>query len=72
MRQGFSGFYSCIPSSPQHVSANGCHLQGVVGSLEATQAVSVLWAYTDYGPSSVASGRGIKANYDPLKMATIC
>jgi hypothetical protein len=26
--------------------ANGCHLQGVVGAIEATQAVSVLWAYT--------------------------
>jgi hypothetical protein len=38
---------------PTHVSANGCHLQGVVGALEATQAVSVLWAYTNL--SSVAS-----------------
>jgi hypothetical protein len=28
----------------------------VVGALEATQAMSVLWAYTDYDPSSVAIG----------------
>jgi hypothetical protein len=39
----------------QHVSASGCYLQGVVSALEATQAVSVLWEYTDYDPSSVAS-----------------
>jgi hypothetical protein len=31
-----------------------CHLLGVVGALEATQAMTVLWAYTDYDPSSVA------------------
>jgi hypothetical protein len=55
MRQGASGFYSCIPSLPQHVSANGYHLQGIVGALEATQVVSVLWACTDDDPSSMAS-----------------
>jgi hypothetical protein len=57
IRQGTSGFYSCIPSLPQHVSTNVCHLQGVVGALEAAQAASVLWVYTEYDPSSVASGR---------------
>jgi hypothetical protein len=55
MRQGTSWIYYCIPDLPQHVSASGCHLQRVVGALEAIQAMSVLWAYTDYGPSSVAS-----------------
>jgi hypothetical protein len=44
---------------PRHVSASGCHLLGVVGALLATQAVSVLWAYTGYGPYSMASCRGI-------------
>jgi hypothetical protein len=44
MCQGASGFY-CIPSLPQHISANGWHLPGVIGALEATQVVSVLWAY---------------------------
>jgi hypothetical protein len=34
---------------PQHVSGNYCHLQGVVGILEATQAISVLWVCMDYG-----------------------
>jgi hypothetical protein len=58
MRQGASGFYYCIPSLPQHVSANGCHLQEVVGAFEANQAGSGLWADTDYDPSSVARCRG--------------
>jgi hypothetical protein len=44
---------------PRHVSASGCHFQGVVGALQATQAMSALWAYTGYDPSSVASCRGI-------------
>jgi hypothetical protein len=35
---------------PRHVSASGCHLQVVVGALQVTQAMSVLWAYTDYDP----------------------
>jgi hypothetical protein len=48
-----------LQSSPQHVSASGCQFQGAVGVSEATQAVSVLWAYTDYDPSSVASCRGM-------------
>jgi hypothetical protein len=47
MRQGASWIYYCIPDLPQHVSACGYHLQGVVGALEATQVMSVLWAYTD-------------------------
>jgi hypothetical protein len=59
MCQGTSGFYNVFQILPRHVSASGCHLQGVVGALEATQAMSVLWAYTDYDPSSVASCRGI-------------
>jgi hypothetical protein len=50
---------------PPCVLASGCHLKGVIGALEATQAMSVLWACTDYDPSSVAT-------YDPLKMTTIC
>jgi hypothetical protein len=29
----------------------------VVGALEATQALSVLWVYADYDPSRVASCR---------------
>jgi hypothetical protein len=45
-----------------HVSTRGCHLQGVVGTLEATQAVSVLWAYTGYGLSSVASCGHFRVN----------
>jgi hypothetical protein len=57
MGQGASGFYYCIPSLPQHVLANGCHLQGVIGAVEATRLMSVLWAYTDYDLSSVASCR---------------
>jgi hypothetical protein len=59
MRQGTSLIYECIPDLPQHVSASGCHLQGVVSALEATQVISVLWAYTGYDPSSVASCRGV-------------
>jgi hypothetical protein len=35
--------------------ANGCHFQGVVGALEATQVVSTLLVYVDYDPSSMAS-----------------
>jgi hypothetical protein len=57
MRQGTSWIYLCIPDLPQHVSASGCHLQGVVGALGATQVISVLWAYTDYDPSTVATCR---------------
>jgi hypothetical protein len=55
MRKGTSGFINMFQILPRHVSASGCHFQGVVGALEATQAVSVLWAYTDCDPSSVAS-----------------
>jgi hypothetical protein len=43
---------------PRHVSVSGRHLQGVVGAL-ATQAMSVLWAYTDNDPSSVANCCGM-------------
>jgi hypothetical protein len=42
-----------------HVSASGCQLQVVVGALEATQVMSVLWAYTGYEPSSVARFGGM-------------
>jgi hypothetical protein len=59
MRQGDSGFYYCIQSLPQHVSANVCYLQGVIGVLEDTQAVSVFWAITDYDPSNVATLDGL-------------
>jgi hypothetical protein len=47
MLQGTSGFINVF----QHVSsASDCHLQEVVGVLEANQEVSVLWACTDrYG-----------------------
>jgi hypothetical protein len=51
-------FINVLQILPRHVSASGCHLQGVLGALEANQAMSVLWAYTYYGPSSVASCRG--------------
>jgi hypothetical protein len=59
MRQRTSWIYSCIPGLPQHVSASGFHLHGAVGALEATQVISVLWAYTGYDPSSAASCSGI-------------
>jgi hypothetical protein len=59
MNQGISWIHPCIPDIPQHVSASGYHLQGVVGALEATQGISVLWAYTDYDRSSVANCRGM-------------
>jgi hypothetical protein len=48
-------FISAFQIVPRHVSANRCHLQGVVGALEATQVMSVLWAYMDYDSSCVAS-----------------
>jgi hypothetical protein len=35
------------------------HFHGVLGALEVNQAISVLWAYTDYDPSSVASCCGM-------------
>jgi hypothetical protein len=51
------GFIDLFQIYPNIFRASGCHLQGVVGALEATQVISVLWANTDY---------------DPLKMATTC
>jgi hypothetical protein len=64
MRQGTSWIYPYIPDLSQHVSASGSHLQRVVGALETTQVISVLWAYTDYDPSSVAScGIRIRPQY---------
>jgi hypothetical protein len=36
MRQATSWIYYCIPGLPQHVSASGCHLQGVVGVSKGT------------------------------------
>jgi hypothetical protein len=32
-------FINAFQILPQHVSANGCHLQGIVGALQATQAM---------------------------------
>jgi hypothetical protein len=34
-------FINALQIQPRHVSANGWHLQGVVGALQATRAVSV-------------------------------
>jgi hypothetical protein len=51
------GFINVFQALPQHVSASGCHLRAVVGTLEATQAMSVKWADTDYDPFSVVSCR---------------
>jgi hypothetical protein len=67
MRQGTSGFCNAFQVLPQHVSASGCHLQGVVGALEANQAVSVLWACTDYDPSrgAICSGMSDRNPYSP-------
>jgi hypothetical protein len=45
---------------PNMFPANGCHLQGAVSTLAATQAMSVLWAYMDYDSSSVPSCRGLR------------
>jgi hypothetical protein len=64
MRQGTSWIYSCMPDLPHHVSASVCHLQGVVGALEATQVISMSWEYTDYDPPSVVSNRGQLATLD--------
>jgi hypothetical protein len=52
-----AGFINVLHFLPRHVSAIGCHLHGVVGDLEATQVMSVLWECTNYDPSSVASCR---------------
>jgi hypothetical protein len=40
---------------PQHVSANGCHLQGVVGAFKLHKQCLCVWACADYDPSRVAS-----------------
>jgi hypothetical protein len=48
-------FINVFQILPQHVSTSGCHLQGVIGALEASLAMSTSWVYMDYGPSSVAS-----------------
>jgi hypothetical protein len=40
----------------QHVIAI---FKGVIVTLEATQAISVLWMYMDYDSSSVVSCRGM-------------
>jgi hypothetical protein len=55
MLPGSSRIYWYILYLPQHVSASHCHHQGVVVTSEATQAISVLWMYMDYDPSSVVS-----------------
>jgi hypothetical protein len=41
------GFINVFQILPHHGKASGCHLQGVVGALEASQVISVLWAYTN-------------------------
>jgi hypothetical protein len=41
---------------PQHVLASGCNLQGVTGALQATRAMSVLWAYTANDPGPPEDG----------------
>jgi hypothetical protein len=42
----FDGFSEVrIPSLLQHVLENGCHLQGVIGALDATQVVSIKCKY---------------------------
>jgi hypothetical protein len=33
------GFIRVMQVYPQHVSASGCHIQGVVGAFEATQVI---------------------------------
>jgi hypothetical protein len=53
-----AGFVNTFQILPRHFSAIGCHLQGVIGALEATHVISVLWARTDYDPFGVASCRG--------------
>jgi hypothetical protein len=63
MRQGTSWIYLCIPDLPQHVSAGSCHLQGVVGALEATQVISVLWVNTDKDPFGVTSCLAVCNNH---------
>jgi hypothetical protein len=47
----------CIPDLPQHVTASGCHLHGVIGVLEAAQVISVLWAYTDYTDTTLVASK---------------
>jgi hypothetical protein len=43
---------------PLRVLASCCQLQAVVDVLLATRAMSVLWAYKDFDPSSVATTTG--------------
>jgi hypothetical protein len=43
-------FINVFQILPQHVSASGCNLQGVIDALQANRAMSVLRAYTDYDP----------------------
>jgi hypothetical protein len=57
-------FINAFQILPRHVSASSCHLQGVVDALQATRAMSVLWMYMDYDPSSVATCRGQLATLD--------
>jgi hypothetical protein len=56
------GFMNVFQILPRHVSARSCHHQGVVGALEATQAMSELWTYTDYDPPSVVCCRATVNN----------
>jgi hypothetical protein len=58
MRQGTSGFLlMCSKFYPDMFRQVVAIFRGVIGALLATQAMSVLWAYTGYGPFSVASCR---------------
>jgi hypothetical protein len=60
------------PDLPQHVSARDCHLQGVAGAVEATQVISVLWAYDPSTPTIQILLESLLRHLRPLKMATTC
>jgi hypothetical protein len=52
-------FINVFNMLPRHVRQVVAIFRGVVDALQATRAMSVLWAYTGYDPSSVASCRGM-------------
>jgi hypothetical protein len=49
---GFINVFEIYPNMFWQVVAI---FRGVIGVLEATKVISILWAYMDYDPSSVAS-----------------
>jgi hypothetical protein len=51
-------FINAFQILPLHASASGCHLQWVVGALQATQVMLCVWVYTGYDLSSVATTTG--------------